>query len=64
MITIKATANFKKRTYTIRKQENGKTFAKYRTLTLSEEEFEECEMNTEGDWYCFLREDTGSYYRL
>ena len=62
--TIKVTPNYSKRTFTIREQENGKTFAKYRTLTMSAQDFEEFEMNTENDWDWFLRDLDGWYYRV
>lgn len=51
---IKATPNYSKRTYTIRKYEKGKTITKYRTIPLSKEEFESCEHNTANDWKQFF----------
>lgn len=52
---IKATPNRSRRTFTIRSLENGKTVAKYRTLPLPADEFEDMEYNTENDWRNFLR---------
>ena len=52
---IKASANKFKRTFTIRKYENGKVVAKYRTMQFSRDKFEELEYNLEGDWFSFLR---------
>ena len=59
---IKAVANQKNRTFTIRKYIDGKLFSKYRTNQLSKEEFESCEHNTENDWKQFLKSD--DYYKL
>jgi hypothetical protein len=53
--TITATANYSKRTFTIRRYYNGKLFAKYRTLPMTMKEFEEYDMCTEGDWKDFLK---------
>ena len=55
MITLKVTPNYRKKTFTIRKYDNGKVFSKYRTTPMSKEEFESEEMNTETDWRYFLR---------
>jgi hypothetical protein len=52
---LKVTPNYSKRTFTIRKYDNGKVYSKYRTSPRSMEEFESEEMNTEGDWRYFLR---------
>ena len=60
--TIKATANQSKRTFTIRKYIDGKLFAKYRTIEMSQEEFDSEEMNTENDWKQFLKSD--DYYNI
>ena len=60
--TIKVRANQKKRTFTIRKYINGKLFAKYRTISLSSEEFNREEQNTENDWKQFLKSD--DYYKV
>lgn len=59
---ITATANNSNRTFTIRKFENGKLYAKYRTIKLSKEEFESCLNNTENDWKQFLKSD--DYYKI
>lgn len=57
---IKVTANRSKRTFTIRKYDNGELYAKYRTYPMSREEFEREEWNTENDWEQFLKSD--DYY--
>jgi len=61
--TIKVVANQSKRTFTIRKYIDGKFFVKYRTTTMSKEEFESSEMSTENDWKYFLR-STNDYYKV
>jgi len=58
--TLKVTPNYSQRTFTIREYDNGKVFSKYRTFTMSKEEFEEEALNTESDWKSFLR-TTDSY---
>ena len=60
--TIKATANQSKRTFTIRKYTEGKLFTKYRTIEMSQEDFDTEEMNTENDWKHFLKSD--DYYTV
>lgn len=60
--TIKSTANQSQRTFTIRKYINGKLFAKYRTIQMTQEEFNSEEMNTENDWKQFLKSD--DYYTV
>lgn len=60
LITIKVTPNHEKRTFTIRKQRDGKTYAKYRTIKLSKEEFNSELNNTENDWRQFLKSE--DYY--
>lgn len=60
--TISATANYSKRTFTIRRYDNGKCYAKYRTTTMPQSEFEEATAYTENDWLHFLR--TGDYYKV
>jgi len=59
---IKVAANQSKRTFTIRKYFNGKVFAKYRTIEMSQEEFDSEEMNTYNDWKQFLKSD--DYYSV
>ena len=59
---LKATPNYSKRTFTIRWYINGNVFCKYRTTQMTNEEFEECEYNTELDWIEFLKTD--SYYAI
>ena len=58
-VKIKVTANYSKRTFTIRKES-----AKFRTLEMSQNEFDECEYNTTEDWEYFLRTQGGSYYEV
>jgi hypothetical protein len=53
------TSNKSKRTFTIRKES-----AKFRTLQMSQNEFDECECNTNEDWKDFLRTQIGSYYEV
>ena len=60
--TIKVTANQSKSTFTIRKYIDGKLFAKYRTIQMSQEEFDSEEMNTENDWKQFL--NSSDYYTV
>jgi len=54
---MKVTANYSKRTFTIRK--NG---SKYRTFKMSVVEFSMELGNTEGDWKQFLK--SGDYYEV
>jgi len=60
--TITATANQSKRTFTIRKYVDGKLSAKYRTIQMSQSEFDNEEMNTDNDWKQFLKSD--DYYKV
>jgi hypothetical protein len=60
-IKIKATPNFSKRTFTIRKYFKNELLVKYRTSKMTKEEFESEEMNTQKDWENFLR--YGDYYK-
>jgi len=60
--TIKVSANQSKRTFTIRKIIDGKIFVKYRTIQMSQEEFDLEEMNTQQDWQQFLK--TNDYYKV
>ena len=57
MKTLTVTANHSKRTFTIRTDN-----AKYRTCKFTKEEFEENDLNTQGDWEYFLR--TEDFYSL
>lgn len=63
-VTIKATPNYKERTFTIRKYFPDGTISKYRTVKMDIEEFESCEYNTENDWAFFLRSQDGDYYSI
>jgi len=58
--TIKVTANQSKWTFTIRKYYDGKLFAKYRTIKMSQFDFDSEEMNTKNDWKHFLK--SNDYY--
>lgn len=61
--TVTAAANHSKRTFTLRvRDRKGKTIGKYRTLPMSEDEFNEEEHNTSNDWRQFLKTD--AYYRV
>jgi len=60
MKTIAATPNHKNRTFTIRTFVNGKINAKYRTVKLSKQEFENELNNTENDWKQFFK--SSDYY--
>ena len=59
---IKATANQKKRTFTIRVFNGKELTAKYRTYKMSLDEFESCEYFTSSDWIEFLK--TEAYYKV
>ena len=61
--TITATANEETKTFDIVKTWKDGTSVTYRTTELTEQEFEEMEYNTPGDWENFLKTD-GSYYLL
>jgi hypothetical protein len=61
--TLKATPNHSKKTFTIREYYKGKLFSKYRTFTMSKEEFEEEELNTVNDWKSFLK-ITNNYFLI
>ena len=54
--TINVKANQSKRTFTIRVEG-----AKYRTYSMSKDEFESCENNTANDWQQFLK--SNDYYK-
>jgi len=62
MEIIKVTSNQNKRTFTIRKYIDGKLFVKYRTIQMTQQEFDLEEMNTENDWKQFLKTD--DYYAI
>ena len=59
MKTIKATPNYKNKTFTIRTFINGKINNKYRAIGLSKAEFEKELNNSENDWMHFLK---SNYY--
>jgi len=61
--TIKVTPNYSNRTFTIRKYEDEKVYAKYRTSLMTKDEFESCEYHTNKDWLNFLRYSQ-DYYKV
>ena len=54
---IKVSSNKAKRTFTIKTDS-----AKYRTNTMSKEEFNNCQYNTGNDWQDFLNSE--DYYKI
>lgn len=60
MKNFKITSNKMKRTFTIVKP----CGSKYRTISLSKNEFNEMEYNTQNDWVDFLKSNSGSYIVL
>ena len=54
---IIATPNQSKRTFTLRTTLFGRVISKHRTMPMSKDEFEDCEMNTSNDWKDFLRNE-------
>ena len=60
--TIKPTPNYCCKTFTLRCYSEGKFYAKYRTVQLSEDEFNSCEYNTNNDWIDFLK--SNDYYKV
>ena len=56
-VELKISSNKPKRTFTI--QVNG---SKYRTYTMSKEEFNSCLFNTGNDWNQFLK--SSDYYKV
>ena len=61
--TIEVKANQSKRTFTIRCYDNGKMYAKYRTIVFVQGDFDIEEMNTSSDWQHFL-DNTDEYYKI
>ena len=55
MENVKAKSNKSERRFTIRKYIDGHLFSKFRTMTMSKDEFEEMEMYSENDWKNYLR---------
>lgn len=53
--TIKAVPNYKKRTYTLYTQENGKTINKYRTIRYTLVVFYDMLYYTQEDWRNLLK---------
>ena len=61
--TIRVKANKSKRTFTIRKYHiTNKAYVKFRTYKMSKLDFEDSEMNSESDWYHFLKNE--NYYKV
>jgi hypothetical protein len=54
-MTITAKANQSKKTFTIRKYEDGKLVSKFKTTPMNKEDFKDCEYNTELDWSNYLK---------
>lgn len=59
LISVKS--NHKMRTFTIRKFQSNRPYAKYRTLKMDKEEFESCLYNTQNDWKYFLQSSMDYY---
>jgi hypothetical protein len=55
MTNYTATANYSKRTFTIRKYDKNKCDAKYRTGQLTPREFHDLLYNTSEDWRNYLK---------
>ncbi len=60
--SIKASPNKSKRTFTLRIEYKDGSKVKYRTLKMLKIEFEHAEMNTENDWFNYLK--YGNYYEV
>ena len=61
--TITVAANQSNRTFTIRKKYSDGFKVKYRTIQMSQEDFDSEERNTEGDWRNFLN-SSDEYYKV
>jgi hypothetical protein len=57
MTNYKTTANYSKRTFTIRKYDNNKCYAKYRTSQLTPREFHDLLCNTSEDWRNYVKQE-------
>jgi len=62
-LTIKATPNYSKRTFTI-KVIFCEIQRKYRTVEIPIDEFDEMKCNSEFDWWLFLKRNTKDYFRI
>jgi hypothetical protein len=62
MENLKITSNKSARTFTIRKLENNKVYAKFRTYQFDKEEFNNAIFWTENDWRNWLK--TNAYKRI
>tara|TARA_B110000908_G_C10042312_1_gene352387 strand:- start:320 stop:679 length:360 start_codon:yes stop_codon:yes gene_type:complete len=60
---IKATENYSKSTFTIRKYVKGVLVQKYRTIPMTGIEFIEAQNNTDNDWAYFLQ-TSNDYYAI
>lgn len=58
--SLQVTQNEEERTFTIKSIIDGKLFATYETIEMTQEEFEEEENNTKNDWKNFLK--TNQYH--
>lgn len=63
-MTIKVTPNHSKQTFTIRKQINGKTVSKYRTVKYHKSEFDDMNLMVQDDWQFFLNNLSNEYYLI
>ena len=61
--TITVSANQSKRTFTIRKEYSDGFKVKYRTVQMSQEDFDSEERNTQKDWRNFLNSSC-DYYKV
>ena len=61
--SIIASSNASLKSFTIRKYEGVKCYAKFKTLPMSKQEFEDMVTWTQGDWEYYLRSQQ-SYWRL
>ena len=61
--TITVSANQSNRTFTIRKKYSDGSSVKYRTIKMTQEDFDIEERNTENDWRYFLNTSC-DYYKV
>lgn len=58
---LKATPNYRRGTFTIRRYHKDGTAVKYRTFRLEDDEFASCLHHTEADWENWLKYSTDYY---
>ncbi len=63
VLSITATGNEAEKSFVIVKEYSDGTKDTYQTNEMSEQEFEECDYNTENDWKNFLN-TSGNYYHI